>query len=402
MIKTSVIFCGGYGTRLGSITKKKPKPMVLVNKKPFLEHLIIQLKNLGIKKVYLLVGYKNKQIEKHFENGKKFGIKIMYSFNKPDKETGYRLNSIKQKIKEDFLLMYADNYCPINLVRHYLFFKKNKSLITLSICKKKGGNISISSKNVIKYHKKRNLKSEYVEIGYMICSKKIFDFINNQNKSLSTYFVKKRISKRMNALEIKNKYLSISDKERLLETRQFFSKKNIVLIDRDGVLNLKNKKHRYVRNLNELKMNDKLISILKKFPKLKYVCITNQAGISTKEIKKTNLLKINRYIKSYLKKNNIKLIDFFVSTAHFKSNNFYRKPNPGNFLKVAAKYKLILDKTFYIGDDPRDVIASYNSNSKCAYIGIKKDLKKIMKSDMKNVVINNLSKALSLKNKSEY
>ena len=48
MIKTSVIFCGGYGTRLGSITKKKPKPMVLVNKKPFLEHLIIQLKNLGI------------------------------------------------------------------------------------------------------------------------------------------------------------------------------------------------------------------------------------------------------------------------------------------------------------------------------------------------------------------
>ena len=35
MIKTGVIFCGGYGKRLGSITKKIPKPMVLVNKKPF-------------------------------------------------------------------------------------------------------------------------------------------------------------------------------------------------------------------------------------------------------------------------------------------------------------------------------------------------------------------------------
>ena len=34
MIKTGVIFCGGYGKRLGSITKI-PKPMVLVNKKPF-------------------------------------------------------------------------------------------------------------------------------------------------------------------------------------------------------------------------------------------------------------------------------------------------------------------------------------------------------------------------------
>ena len=42
--------------------EKKPKPMVLVNKKPFLEHLLIQIKNLGIKKVFLLVGYKKKQI----------------------------------------------------------------------------------------------------------------------------------------------------------------------------------------------------------------------------------------------------------------------------------------------------------------------------------------------------
>ena len=49
MIKTCVIFCGGYGTRLGSLTKKKPKPMVLVNKKPFLEHLLIQVKKLGSK-----------------------------------------------------------------------------------------------------------------------------------------------------------------------------------------------------------------------------------------------------------------------------------------------------------------------------------------------------------------
>ena len=45
--------------------------MVLVNKKPFLEHLIIQLKNLGIKKIYLLIGYKHNFIKKYFKNGKK-------------------------------------------------------------------------------------------------------------------------------------------------------------------------------------------------------------------------------------------------------------------------------------------------------------------------------------------
>lgn len=44
MIKKAVILCGGYGTRLGKITKNNSKAMIIVSGKPFLEHLIIQLK----------------------------------------------------------------------------------------------------------------------------------------------------------------------------------------------------------------------------------------------------------------------------------------------------------------------------------------------------------------------
>ena len=148
----------------------------------------------------------------------------------------------------------------------------------------------------------------------------------------------KRILNKISAVKINNKYLSISDQSRLLETRKFFKKKNIILIDRDGVLNLKNTESRYVRNLNELKMNHRLISILEKYPEMRYVCITNQAGIATKEVKKSDLEKINKFIKIYLNKKNIKLINFFVSTDHFKSKSFFRKPNPGNFFKAAEKF----------------------------------------------------------------
>lgn len=402
MIETCVIFCGGYGTRLGSITKKKPKPMVSINKKPFLEHLLIQIKNLGIKKVFLLVGYKKENIIKHFKSGKKLGLEIKYSYSPPESKTGFRLNLIKNKIKEDFLLMYCDNYCPINLKKNFFFFKKQKSLITLSICKKKPGNITISSKGKVKYHMKRKQEFNFVEIGYIICSYKLLKYINSQNVSFNKYFVDKRILNKISAVTINNKYLSISDQSRLLETRKFFKKKNIILIDRDGVLNLKNTESRYVRNLNELKMNHRLISILEKYPKMRYVCITNQAGIATKEIKKSDLEKINKFIKIYLNKKNIKLIDFFVSTDHFKSKSFFRKPNPGNFFKAAEKYNLLLDKTFYIGDDPRDVLASYNANTKCLYIGNKNNLKSIIKSHMADTILNNLSKTIYLKHNSKY
>jgi len=40
----AVILLGGFGTRLEEIAKNIPKPMINVNKKPFLEHLILLLK----------------------------------------------------------------------------------------------------------------------------------------------------------------------------------------------------------------------------------------------------------------------------------------------------------------------------------------------------------------------
>ena len=85
MIKQAVIFCGGLGKRLNKITKKIPKPMVIVQNKPFLEHLIIQLKKNGIKEIILLIGYKGEIIKNYFLNGKKFKIKIKYFFLPPKK-----------------------------------------------------------------------------------------------------------------------------------------------------------------------------------------------------------------------------------------------------------------------------------------------------------------------------
>ena len=42
------------------------------------------------------------------------------------------------------------------------------------------------------------------------------------------------------------------------------------------------------------------------------------------------------------------------------------------FYMAAKKYKFILDKTFYIGDDKRDIEAAYNADTFIIYIGNKK------------------------------
>ncbi len=47
--KQAVILCGGRGTRLKPLTDSVPKPMVKINGKPFLHHLMEQLSDEGVK-----------------------------------------------------------------------------------------------------------------------------------------------------------------------------------------------------------------------------------------------------------------------------------------------------------------------------------------------------------------
>jgi D-glycero-D-manno-heptose 1,7-bisphosphate phosphatase len=376
MIKEAVILCGGYGTRLGSLTKNNSKAMVIVTGKPFLEHLIIQLKKNGIKIIFLLVGFKKEKIINYFGDGEKWGVKIYYSYNPPDCETGLRIFHIKNKIRSNFLILYCDNYSPFNLDKVFKIFKKKKSLITLTVARKKRGNIKFIKNSNIIYSIKKSFSNNHVEIGYMLANKKILKFLDNKNLSLSFYLKKISLKNKVSAYETPNSYLSISDPERLKKTRKIFRNKKIILVDRDGVLNKKNKKFFYVRNTKELLFNDKILSVLKKFPNYKFICITNQAGIATGQVSKKNLAMVNSTIKKYLKKNRINLIKYYVSEDHYKSKSFYRKPNPGNFIKASNEYNFLLDKTFYIGDDIRDVEAAYNANTKCFFLNNKINIKK--------------------------
>jgi histidinol-phosphate phosphatase family protein len=386
VITQAVIFCGGLGTRLMPITKKIPKPMVTVNERPFLEYLIMQCKSNGIKEVLLLCGYKHEIIKNYFKNGKKFNLKIKYHYNPPNVQTLKRIYDARNILKSKFLLLYSDNYSPLNIKLLENKLKKNNLVITL--CKKKKGNILLNKKSsfIVNYSKKR--KYDLVEIGYIILKKKILvDRKYDINKEFN-FLIKNQIyNQKINFIINNSGYLSISDHKRLKKTKKYFSNDKIILLDRDGIINNKNKKHRYVRNLDELKINKSFLRKYKNILKKKIICITNQAGVFTGDVKEKDLTKINNKIINYYKMNKIKILEFFISKHHFNSNHYDRKPNPGLFIKASKKYKFILDRTVYIGDDVRDIEASYRAYCKCIYLG-KKKLSLTQKRKFKYTLVN--------------
>ena len=59
-----VILAGGFGTRLSEYTRKIPKPMVKINNKPILLHIIDHYVKFGFKEFYIALGYKGNVIKK--------------------------------------------------------------------------------------------------------------------------------------------------------------------------------------------------------------------------------------------------------------------------------------------------------------------------------------------------
>jgi NDP-sugar pyrophosphorylase family protein len=107
----AAIMVGGLGTRLGPLTQGVPKPMVLVNGRPFLEYEIGLLKRSGISDLVLCVGHLGEKVEGHFGDGREWGVRARYSYDGP-KLLGPAgaLKRAEPLLEEFFFVTYGDAY----------------------------------------------------------------------------------------------------------------------------------------------------------------------------------------------------------------------------------------------------------------------------------------------------
>jgi len=61
-----VIFCGGFGVRMGEETAKIPKPMIMVGSRPILWHIMKWYADWGHRHFILCLGYKSEAIKEYF------------------------------------------------------------------------------------------------------------------------------------------------------------------------------------------------------------------------------------------------------------------------------------------------------------------------------------------------
>jgi len=102
-----IILAAGKGTRLRPLTEHTPKPLVKVNGKALLDHIIESLPS-AVEEIIMVTGYLEEQLREHY--GSEFdGRKIQYVHQEEQKGTGHALWLCKDLIKGRFLFMFADD-----------------------------------------------------------------------------------------------------------------------------------------------------------------------------------------------------------------------------------------------------------------------------------------------------
>src|ERR1043166_4610284 len=118
----AVILAGGRGERMRPLKDILPEPMIEIHGKPFLEHQILMLRDQGFRRILLLLGYLPDVVRDYFGDGSRWGVRIDYSVTAVEDNPGRRLKLAEPKLEPCFLLLYCDNYWPMQMDRMWRRF----------------------------------------------------------------------------------------------------------------------------------------------------------------------------------------------------------------------------------------------------------------------------------------
>ncbi len=108
-ITKAVLLAAGRGTRMRELTSDLPKPMLRVQGKPVLQHIIEGLRDAGVTDFLLIVGWRAEVVRDFFGNGSAFGVRVSYETQVEQNGTGKVVELARDFCGADpFILSYGD------------------------------------------------------------------------------------------------------------------------------------------------------------------------------------------------------------------------------------------------------------------------------------------------------
>ena len=187
-----VIMAGGKGTRLEPFTKVLPKPLIPVNDKPIINHIIDRFLAVGVKEIYITINYKAKIIKAYFEE-LETNYKINFIEEKKPLGTAGSLGLIEENIENPIIVTNCDIIINADYSKIYDFHVKNNNSITLVASMKNYkipyGTCQIGSDGNLDYIKEKPEYNFLVNTGMYIIDSKLLGNIPKNSYYQITHII---------------------------------------------------------------------------------------------------------------------------------------------------------------------------------------------------------------------
>lgn len=221
-----VILAGGLGTRLRAVDPTRPKALMPVAGRPFIEHQFELLQKGGVRDVLLCIGFQGDQIEAHVGNGSRFGLHVDYAHEDPANlmGTGGALLNAIGKLHPAFMVMYGDSYLPIDYAHVAAVFQRLNAKALMTVYRNEGkwdkSNVRVEGDRVAFYSKSAKPgEADCIDYGLSVFRKPVIEAYAREPLPLDLARIQSELVARgeLAALVVTERFYEIGKPEGLAE-----------------------------------------------------------------------------------------------------------------------------------------------------------------------------------------
>ena len=400
---------GGRGTRISSVASDIPKPMIKIDGVPVLEREICCLASQGYDDILITVGHLGRIITDYFGDGsgvspvtgRPFGVNIEYYFEEQPLGNAGALFEVRDKLKEDFLLLNADAIFDVDFNRFTAYHRRKGGLATLfthpnSHPYDSGLIVADESGAVTGWLTKEDARPAYyknrVNAGLHVLSPQLLECRPaGQKVDLDRQILKPLAGAgSMFAYDSTEYVKDMGTPERyeavcrdfadgIVHKRNLKNRQKAVFLDRDGTIN------RYVgflKNTEQFELLEGVGQAVRRINSSEYLAIvvTNQPVIARGEVTFEGLGEIHNKMETLLGREGAYVDGIYFCPHHpdggyegevaaLKCECSCRKPRAGMLFKAAEEHNIDLSQSWMVGDSHTDVECGINGGCRTAVIG---------------------------------
>ncbi len=224
----AVLLVGGLGTRLRSVVSSAPKTLAPVGEKSFLQLLVRQLRDQGIRNLVMCTGYLADQVEKEFGDGRSLDVSIEYSKELQPLGTGGAVK-LAQKYLQDapgFFVMNGDSFMEMDFHELLSFHGKHGGVASMAVRRVENadryGTVQMDAKNRVTafLEKTGDKRPGIVNAGVYYFDKNVLQQIPEGTSSLEKDLFPRLLASGIYAIEQQGIFIDIGTPEDYARAQQ--------------------------------------------------------------------------------------------------------------------------------------------------------------------------------------